>query len=251
MVKNTKEMTSRKPIRDRKKSKKKTQKRGGKKHYGIKNNKVIELYPHKVKKSIGRHKYIILWKTTKENLPGKTFHGKFYNSKEEAIKNIKQDKMTGGKSIRKTKSNSAYFEYKSILGSSNKFWRIVKDGTKITTHYGKIGTLGRMTTKDYGSKVDVKYDQLIQSKKKKGYVESVDYGDKKPKPPTKIQREYVKVCRKAEKNSKLNPGSRNFDCEGMLDRDDNTLKLMTDWYKDAMKKGEFNWSKYEKHLKKK
>jgi len=26
---------------------------------------------------------------------------------------------------------------------------------------------------------------------------------------------------------------------------------MTDWYKDAMKKGEFNWSKYEKYLKRK
>lgn len=74
------------------KVKKKTQKRGRKKYYGIKNNKVIELYPHKIKKSIGRHKYIILWKTTKENLPGKTFHGRFYKSKEEAMKNIKQDK---------------------------------------------------------------------------------------------------------------------------------------------------------------
>ena len=47
------------------------------------------MYPHKIKKSIGRHKYIISWKTTKENLPGKTFHGKFYKSKEEAMKNIK------------------------------------------------------------------------------------------------------------------------------------------------------------------
>uniref|UniRef100_A0A6C0F534 WGR domain-containing protein n=1 Tax=viral metagenome TaxID=1070528 RepID=A0A6C0F534_9ZZZZ len=233
------------------KSKKKTQKRGRKTYYGIKNNKVIELYPHKIKKSIGRHKYIILWKTTKENLPGKTFHGKFYKSKEEAMENIKQEKQTGGKSKKKTKSNSAYFEYKSIFGSSNKFWRIVKDGTKITTHYGKIGSLGRMTTKDYGSKVDVTYDKLIESKKKKGYVEGFDYGDEKPKPPTKIQREYVKVCRKTEKNSKLNPGSRNFDCEGMLDREDNTLQLMTDWYKDAMKKGDFDWSKYEKHLKRK
>lgn len=236
---------------------KRTQKRGEKKYYGIKNNKVIELYPHKIKKSIGRHKYIILWKTTKENLPGKTFHGKFYKSKEDAMKNIKQEKRTTTKSKKKrttrrskkkTTSNSAYFEYKSTDGSSHKFWRIVKDGTKITTHYGKIGTLGRMTTKDYGSKVDVKYDQLIQSKKKKGYVEGVDYGDKKPKPPTKIQREYLKICRKAENNSKLNPGSRNFDCEGMLDSEDDTLQWKADWYKDAMKHGEFNWSEYEKHF---
>ena len=175
-------------------------------------------------------------------------------SKNRKKKTTRKPIKTLRKSKKKTKNNSAYFEYKSIFGSSNKFWRIVKDGTKITTHYGKIGSLGRMTTKDYGSKVDAKYDQLIQSKKKKGYVEGFDYfdyGDKKPKPPTKIQREYVKVCRKAEKNSKLNPGGRNFDCEGMLDRDDKTLQLMTDWYKDAMKNGEFNWSKYEKHLKRK
>ena len=41
------------------KSKKKTQKRRGKKYYGIKNNKVIELYPHKIKKSIGKHIYLV------------------------------------------------------------------------------------------------------------------------------------------------------------------------------------------------
>ena len=64
-------------------------------------------------------------------------------------------------------------------------------------------------------------------------------------------KEYVKVCRKAEKNSKLNHRYGNFDCEGMLDHEDNTLQLMTDWYKDAMKNGEFNWSKYEKYLKRK
>ena len=157
-------------------------------------------------------------------------------------------KKTTRKSKKKPTSNSAYFEYKNIIGSIHKFWRIVKDGTKITTHYGKIGTLGRMTTKDYGSKVDVKYDQLIQSKKKKGYVEGVDYGDKKPKAPTNIQREYLKICRKAEKNSKLNPGSRNFECEGMLDWDDDKLKLKADWYKDAMKHGKFNWSKYDKYF---
>ena len=80
---------TKKKVRRTKKKAKGTQKGNGKKYYGIKNNKVIELYPHKIKKSIGRHKYIILWKTTKENLPGKTFHGKFYKSKEEAMKNIK------------------------------------------------------------------------------------------------------------------------------------------------------------------
>ena len=65
---------------------------GGKIKYGIRKNKVIELYPHKIKTKIGRHNYKLLWKTTKNNISGKTFHGKFYNSKEEAMKNIKTTK---------------------------------------------------------------------------------------------------------------------------------------------------------------
>jgi DNA ligase 1 len=75
--------------------------------------------------------------------------------------------MVKKRTVRKSKknNNSAYFEYKS--GNSRKFWRIVKNGSKITTHYGRIGSLGQMTTKDYGIKVDLEYDKLIQSKKKK------------------------------------------------------------------------------------
>jgi len=167
-------------------------------------------------------------------------------------------KRTIKKSKKKTDGNSAYFEYKSILGSSNKFWRIVKNGSKITTHYGKIGTLGQMTTKDYGTKVDSEYDKLIKSKKKKGYVESMDFGDKKPKPPTKIQREYMKICNKAENDSKLNPGRRNFDCEAMLTTGpslapqvDSELKWFTEWHKDALKNKDYDWSKYDEHHKSK
>lgn len=159
-------------------------------------------------------------------------------------------KRTVRKSKKKTNNNSAYFEYKSILGSSNKFWRIVKNGTKITTHYGRIGTLGQMTTKDYGIKAEHVYDKLIQSKKKKGYVESLDLGDKNPKPPTSIQREFLKVCKKAQDNPKLNPGSRNFDCEGQLDSykgSDSELKWQIEWNKDALKKGEFDWDKLNEH----
>ena len=161
-------------------------------------------------------------------------------------------KRTVRKSKKKTNNNSAYFIYKS--GNSRKFWRIVKNGNKITTHYGRFGTLGQMTTKDYGSKVDNEYDKLIQSKKKKGYVEGLDLGDKKPKPPTKIQREFLKVCKKAQDNSKLNPGSRNFDCEGQLDSfksSDTELKWRIEWEKDALKNGEFDWEKLNEHEKSK
>ena len=140
---------------------------------------------------------------------------------------------------------SAYFEFKK--GSSRKFWRIMKDGSKLTTHYGRIGTLGQTTTKDYGSKVDKEYEKLIQSKKKKGYVEKTDYGVSNR--ATSIEREYMKVCRKAEKSKVLNPNQVNADCEGMLDQGEKELKWMTKWHKDALKKGEYNWDKYEDHYK--
>jgi predicted DNA-binding WGR domain protein len=158
-------------------------------------------------------------------------------------------KRTVRKSKKKTNNNSAYFEYKS--GNSRKFWRIVKNGTKITTHYGKFGSLGQMTTKDYGLKVDSEYDKLIQSKKKKGYIEKHDFGDKNPKPPSSIKREYMKICNKAEKDIKLNPLRRNYDCEGILDHDDSEIKYMTGWYKDALKNKEFDFDKLNEHNKSK
>ena len=160
-------------------------------------------------------------------------------------------KRTVRKSKKKINNNSAHFIYKSILGSSNKFWRIVKNGNKITTHYGRIGTLGQMTTKDYGSKVDSVYDKLIQSKKKKGYVEKYDFGDKNPKPPSSIQREYMKICKKAEKSKILNPNAISQDCEAMLDQGESELKWFTEWHKDALKNKDYDWSKYEEHHKSK
>jgi len=48
--------------------------------YGIKNSKVIKIYPHKKPNKYSKHKYIILWKTTKQNLPNKIFHGKLYKT---------------------------------------------------------------------------------------------------------------------------------------------------------------------------
>ena len=148
---------------------------------------------------------------------------------------------------RKGGGKSAYFKFKK--GSSKKFWRIVKDGSKLTTHYGRIGSLGQTTTKDYGSKVDEEYEKLIQSKKKKGYVEKTDYGVSNHKKSTAIEREYMKVCRKAEKSKVLNPNQVNADCEGMLDQGEKELKWMTKWHKDALKKREYNWDKYEDHYK--
>ena len=159
-------------------------------------------------------------------------------------------KRTVRKSKKKPNGNSVYFEFDRFLGKG-KFWRITKNGSKITTHYGKIGTLGQMTTKDYGSKVDQTFDSLIKSKKKKGYVEKTDYGDSNPKPPTKVEREYMKTGNKAEKSKVLNPNMINYDCEGMMDQGDSELKWMTGWYKDALKNKDYDWSKYNEHTKSK
>ena len=88
----------------RKKSKKsqRSRRKSNKIRYGIKGNKIIKIYPHKIHKKIGRHNYYLLWKTTKKNTPGKTYHGKFYKSKEEAMKFKKKQsrkksiKLSGG-----------------------------------------------------------------------------------------------------------------------------------------------------------
>ena len=162
-------------------------------------------------------------------------------------------KRTVRKSKKKPNANSVYFEFDRFLGKG-KFWRITKNGSKITTHYGKIGTLGQMTTKDYGSKVDQTFDSLLKSKKNKGYVEKEYYGhvsESNPKPPTKVEREYLRICKKDEKSKVLNPNAISQDCEAMLDQGESELKWQTQWNKDALKKGEFDWSKYNEHSKSK
>lgn len=61
--------------------------------------------------------------------------------------------------------------YEFIDGSSKKFWEIVLDGSSFTTTYGRIGTDGQSSTKEYDSdeKATKEYDKLIAEKTKKGY----------------------------------------------------------------------------------
>ncbi len=61
--------------------------------------------------------------------------------------------------------------YEFIEGSSSKFWFIELDGTSFTTTYGKIGTDGQTSVKDWDSedKAKKEYDKLIAEKTKKGY----------------------------------------------------------------------------------
>lgn len=61
--------------------------------------------------------------------------------------------------------------YEFVEGSSSKFWEITLDGTSFTTTYGRIGTDGQSTTKDWPSEAEAKkqYEKLIAEKTKKGY----------------------------------------------------------------------------------
>lgn len=69
------------------------------------------------------------------------------------------------------KSTPRYFEF--VEGTSNKFWEIKLDGTSVRTRYGKIGTSGQQTLKDFDSteKANKEYDKLVNEKTKKGYEE--------------------------------------------------------------------------------
>jgi predicted DNA-binding WGR domain protein len=64
-----------------------------------------------------------------------------------------------------------YFEF--VEGTSSKFWEIQLDGTSFTTRYGKIGTPGQETLKEFDTadKAKKEYDKLVAEKTKKGYAE--------------------------------------------------------------------------------
>jgi DNA ligase-1 len=69
------------------------------------------------------------------------------------------------------KSTPRYFEF--VEGTSNKFWEIKLDGTSVRTRYGKIGTGGQQTLKEFDddAKANKEYDKLVAEKTKKGYEE--------------------------------------------------------------------------------
>jgi predicted DNA-binding WGR domain protein len=62
--------------------------------------------------------------------------------------------------------------YEFVEGSSSKFWDIQLDGTSFYTTYGKIGTDGQTSMKEFDSEAKARkeYDKLIGEKVKKGYL---------------------------------------------------------------------------------
>lgn len=59
-------------------------------------------------------------------------------------------------------------------GSSDKFWKIVLEGSSHTVTFGRIGTSGQTQTKDFESAADARksYDKLVAEKTKKGYADA-------------------------------------------------------------------------------
>ena len=61
--------------------------------------------------------------------------------------------------------------YEFVDGASKKFWEIALEGTSFTTTYGRIGTDGQMSMKEWDDedKAKKEYDKLVAEKTKKGY----------------------------------------------------------------------------------
>jgi len=59
-------------------------------------------------------------------------------------------------------------------GTSSKFWRARVDGSTLYTNYGKIGTAGQTSVKDFGDPAAAQreYDKLVRDKRKKGYLDA-------------------------------------------------------------------------------
>ncbi len=76
-----------------------------------------------------------------------------------------------GKSSKGGEAGARYFEF--IEGTSAKFWEIRVEGSSFFTRYGKIGTDGQVTQKDYDSeaKAQAEAAKLVAEKTKKGYAE--------------------------------------------------------------------------------
>lgn len=61
-------------------------------------------------------------------------------------------------------------------GKSHKFWNIELKGKQVITTFGRIGTNGQSSTKDFAdpAKAEKEYDKLIKQKTSKGYMEAGD-----------------------------------------------------------------------------
>lgn len=72
----------------------------------------------------------------------------------------------------------SFREFEYADGKSFKFWKVEQRGSDVVTRYGRIGTDGQETVKNFGSDDAAKkaHDKLIAEKTGKGYVEKTAAG---------------------------------------------------------------------------
>ncbi|WP_425613826.1 STM4015 family protein [Anatilimnocola sp. NA78] len=78
----------------------------------------------------------------------------------------------------------SFREFEYADGKSFKFWKIEQQGGDLVTRYGRIGSAGQETKKNYGSPDAAMkaYDKLVAEKTGKGYVEKSGGGMAAAKP---------------------------------------------------------------------
>src|SRR4051794_25182679 len=66
-------------------------------------------------------------------------------------------------------------EFLLIEGTSRKFWTIELDGSTHSVHFGRIGTAGQASRKEFATEAEARasHDKLVAEKLKKGYTEQV------------------------------------------------------------------------------
>jgi uncharacterized protein (TIGR02996 family) len=79
---------------------------------------------------------------------------------------------TGGGGL----TGERYFEF--VEGTSSKFWAISMEDSSVKTRYGKIGTAGQATVKEFDDRAQAfkEFDKLVAEKTKKGYEEKTAAG---------------------------------------------------------------------------
>jgi DNA ligase-1 len=82
-----------------------------------------------------------------------------------------EPKPATGASAKSGDAAARYFEF--VDGKSSKFWEVQLDGSSLITRYGRIGTDGQRTLKDFTSEDGARRERekLVLEKTKKGYVE--------------------------------------------------------------------------------
>ncbi|MFO0953039.1 MAG: WGR domain-containing protein [Isosphaeraceae bacterium] len=94
-------------------------------------------------------------------------------------------------------------EFHLVEGKSSKFWAIELDGSSHTVHFGRIGTAGQTSRKEFGNEAAARtsYDKLVAEKVNKGYTEvagetnaasaatAMLRAPARPKPPAKAEPE--------------------------------------------------------------